>query len=70
MTGPFVAGVIVPTLPHPLLAPTANAGYARLRAAYDAARARISALRPDVLVLYSTRWPSVIGHQIQADPNP
>ncbi len=70
MTGPFVAGLIVPTLPHPLLAPTSNAGYGRLRAAYDAARARIAALRPDVLVLYSTRWPSVIGHQIQADPKP
>jgi len=70
MNAPFVAGLIVPTLPHPLLAPDQNPGYARVRAAYDAARARLTELGVQRLVLYSTRWPSVIGHQIQADPAP
>lgn len=70
MSGHFVAGVVVPTMPHPLQVPDANPGYARLRAAYDAARDRIAALEPDLLVLYSTRWVSVIGHQIQAHPEP
>ena len=62
MSGGFVGGVIVPTLPHPLLTPDANPGYGRLRDAYARARQFIDDLRPDVLVLYSTRLPSVIGH--------
>lgn len=64
----FVGGVIVPTMPHPLLAANENEGYGRLREAYATAAARIAALAPDVLVLYSTRWPTVIGHQLQANP--
>lgn len=65
-----VGGLIVPGMPHPLLAPEQNAGWARVRAAYEAARQRIEALDADILILYSTGWPSVIGHQIQADPEP
>lgn len=70
MSTHFVGGLIVPTLPHPLLCPEANPGYAAIREAYAAARERIDALDADLLVLYSTRWPSVIGHQIQAEPSP
>ena len=65
-----VAGLIVPGLPQPLLAPEQNPGWNSLRLAFERARARIEALEADVLVLYSTSWPSVIGHQIQADPEP
>ena len=65
-----VAGLIVPGLPQPLLAPEQNSGWNSLRLAFERARARIEALEADVLVLYSTSWPSVIGHQIQADPEP
>ena len=65
-----VAGLIVPGMPHPLLAPDQNPGWRSLRAAFEAAAARIAALEADLLVLYSTGWPSVIGHQIQADPEP
>lgn len=68
--GRFVGGVVVPTLPHPLLCPDANAGYGRIREAYAQAAAFIEEVQADLLVLYSTRWPSVIGHQIQADPEP
>lgn len=67
---PVVAGYVIPPLPHPLLAPDANRGYRRLRDAYDAVRAEIEAIQPDLILLYSTRWTSIIGHQVQADPEP
>jgi 2-aminophenol/2-amino-5-chlorophenol 1,6-dioxygenase subunit alpha len=63
-------GLIVPGLPHPLLVPGANPGYQRVADAFAAARQRIAASGADTLLLYSTQWPSVIGHQVQADPNP
>ncbi|MEZ4319586.1 MAG: hypothetical protein R3F61_18870 [Myxococcota bacterium] len=65
-----VIGGIVTGLPHPLLVPHQNEGWQRLRTGFDAFRDEIAAAKPDVLVVYSTMWPSVIGHQIQADPNP
>ncbi len=65
-----VIGGIVTGLPHPLLAPEKNEGWMRLRRGFEAFREEILAAKPDVLVVYSTMWPSVIGHQIQADPEP
>ncbi len=67
---PFVKGLIVPGLPQPLLAPEQNEGWQRIRDAFDAARDEVHACGADVIVIYSTMWPSVIGHQVQADPNP
>lgn len=67
---PFVGAAVVSGLPHPLLTPDASPGYRRLRDAYDRARDAVQASGADVLVVYSTMWPSVIGHQIQADPEP
>lgn len=65
-----IASFIAPYMPHPLLVPDAHPGYRRLRDAYDALRRRIQELNPDLLLLYSTQWPSVIGHQVQVDPSP
>jgi reactive intermediate/imine deaminase len=65
-----VAAFIVPTLPHPYLIPDANPGYRRLREAYDSVRREIEAIDPDLLLIYSTHWPSVIGHQVQAREEP
>ena len=45
-------------------------GWTRLRAAFDEARDAIKESGADLLIIYSTTWPSIIGHQIQADPNP
>ena len=59
--------LIVPGVPHPLLAPDAHPGHRALRDAFDRAAERIAALRPDLLLLYSTHWPSVVGHQVQTD---
>lgn len=66
----FVAGFIVPGLPHPLLAPDKSHGWARVRQGFEKLRERLAEINPDVLVIYSTQWPSVLGHQIQADPRP
>ncbi|MEQ1571417.1 MAG: hypothetical protein ABMA64_37660 [Myxococcota bacterium] len=65
-----VYGLQVPGLPHPLLCPERNPGWTRLRQAFDDARDQIRALQPDLLLIYSTMWTSIIGHQIQADPQP
>ena len=66
----FVKGFVVSGLPQILLTPERNPGWARVRAGYEAARAELEASEADLLVVYSTMWPSVIGHQIQADPEP
>lgn len=63
-----VASLIVPGMPHPLLVPDQNPGWRAVRDGFAAARQQIAALKPDLLLLYSTQWPSIIGHQIQADP--
>ena len=70
MSNPILKGFVVPGLPQPLLTPDANEGYAQLRGAFEEARAEIEASGADVLIVYSTMWPSVIGHQIQARPEP
>jgi reactive intermediate/imine deaminase len=66
----IVKGIVVPGIPHPLLCPEANEGWQRLRDGFDAARREIEESGAERLLIYSTMWPSVIGHQIQADPEP
>ncbi len=66
----LVGAFIVPGYPHPLQVPEANAAYGRIRDAYAAVRARIDELQPDVILLYSTQWLSVIGHQVQTRREP
>ena len=70
MTGEVIKSLIVPAHPHPVLCPEKNEGWQRVRDAYDDARRQIEESDADLIVIYSTLWPSVIGHQIQADPNP
>jgi 2-aminophenol/2-amino-5-chlorophenol 1,6-dioxygenase alpha subunit len=70
MSGPVKLGIVVPGLPQPLLVPERNEGWGRVRDAFGEARQKLLAAKPDVLVVYSTMWPSVVGHQIQADPEP
>ena len=66
----IVKGLIVPGIPHPLLCPEANEGWGRLREGFAQARQQIIDSGAERLLIYSTMWPSVIGHQIQADPEP
>jgi enamine deaminase RidA (YjgF/YER057c/UK114 family)/aromatic ring-opening dioxygenase catalytic subunit (LigB family) len=70
MAHPVLKGFIVPGLPQPLLTPEANEGYARLRGAFERVREEIACSDADVLIVYSTMWPSIVGHQIQALPQP
>ncbi|MBI4575381.1 MAG: hypothetical protein HY722_03860 [Planctomycetes bacterium] len=68
--GAVLAGCLCPGMPQLLLCPEANPGWGALRAACGRLRDEIRASGADLLVLYSTQWPSVIGHQVQADPAP
>ena len=68
--GELVDSFVVPVHPHTVLAPEKNEGWGKLRDAYDEAAKRIEESGADLLIIYSTTWPSIIGHQIQADPNP
>ena len=70
MTGELLDSFVVPVHPHTVLAPDKNEGWGKLRAAFDDAAKRIEDSGADLLIIYSTTWPSIIGHQIQADPNP
>ena len=70
MNDSILASYVVPVHPHPLLVPEQNEGWQRLRDAFDEARDQIAASDADIIIVYSTTWPSIIGHQIQADPNP
>ena len=69
-SGELIDSFVVPVHPHTVLAPEKNEGWGRLRQAYDLAAKRIEESGADLLIIYSTTWPSIIGHQIQADPNP
>ena len=68
--GSVVASFVVPVHPHTVLAPDQNPGWRNLRNAFEEAAQTFRDLNADLLIVYSTTWPSIIGHQIQADPNP
>tara|TARA_B100001250_G_scaffold354706_1_gene328708 strand:- start:2001 stop:3374 length:1374 start_codon:yes stop_codon:yes gene_type:complete len=70
MSGEIVKSLVVPAHPHPVLCPEKNEGWQKIRDAFDQARKTIEESDADLIIIYSTLWPSVIGHQIQADPNP
>lgn len=69
-SGEIVESFIVPVHPHTVLAPDQNEGWSKLRAAYDKAADIITNSGADLLIIYSTTWPSIIGHQMISDPNP
>ena len=68
--GEIVESFVVPVHPHTVLAPEQNEGWNRLRQAYDEAAEIITDSGADLLIIYSTTWPSIIGHQLISDPNP
>lgn len=57
---------LIPGLPHLLLQPNRKPQWQKLRAALDKVRNEIEELNPDLIMIYSTYWSSIIGHQIQA----
>ena len=68
--GEIVESFVVPVHPHTVLAPEQNEGWNRLRQAYEEAAKIITDSGADLLIIYSTTWPSIIGHQLISDPNP
>jgi 2-aminophenol/2-amino-5-chlorophenol 1,6-dioxygenase subunit alpha len=70
VSGQVLRGYLMPNQSLPVLAPEANPGWASLAENAARVRAEIEASEADLLLLFSTRWVSIIGHQMQADPNP
>tara|TARA_B100000287_G_scaffold434238_1_gene498168 strand:+ start:1137 stop:2549 length:1413 start_codon:yes stop_codon:yes gene_type:complete len=70
MNGEVVLGLFVPAHPHPLLCPEKNPGWARLREAYEQARMIIEESEAELILVYSTLWTSIIGHQFQGLKEP
>ncbi len=57
---------IVPGQPHLVL----TDGWKNLSDAFKKAGEDARATNPDVIVIYSAQWMSVLGHSFQGDPNP
>ncbi|HLK85623.1 MAG TPA: hypothetical protein VKT27_03885 [Candidatus Binataceae bacterium] len=67
--GQILKGYIIPGMPHVML-PRETASRRELREACRVAGANVQEARPDALVIFSTQWVSVLGHLVQARPNP
>src|SRR4051812_5772357 len=73
--GKIVAGVLAPHPPHlvygenpPQNEPRSECGWEELRWAYERCRKSILALKPDVLLVHSPHWMTVVGHQVLGLP--
>jgi 2-aminophenol/2-amino-5-chlorophenol 1,6-dioxygenase beta subunit len=71
MAGKILAGVLAPHPPHlvygenpPQNEPRSECGWENLRWAYERCRKRILALKPDVLLVHSPHWMTVVGHHV------
>jgi 2-aminophenol/2-amino-5-chlorophenol 1,6-dioxygenase alpha subunit len=68
--GPVVLSLIVPGLPHPLLVPEQSPSWSGIRTGFDTAAQLIGETAAksgaDLLLIFSTQWHSILGHQFQA----
>lgn len=71
-TGKILGAFMVPGLAH--LSARVKGDYEsswwELKDAYKHAGLQAQALEPDVYIIYSAQWISVLGHSVQCDPNP
>jgi 2-aminophenol/2-amino-5-chlorophenol 1,6-dioxygenase subunit alpha len=67
--GTIQSAYILPGLPH-LTSQVPVESWETLRRGFRQAAEHIQNAKPDVLVIYSTQWISVLGHSFQANPNP
>lgn len=65
---PVLKGFVLPGLPHLVLAANQNPGWQRVRDSFKQVRKQIEEVNPDVILVYSTYWPSVLGHQVLTRP--
>lgn len=68
MGDPVVGAALVPGLPHLLAARDPAPGWSELASACRQAGEWLRAAQPDAMVLLSTQWFTVLGHQVQLDP--
>ncbi|MSQ47356.1 MAG: 2-amino-5-chlorophenol 1,6-dioxygenase subunit alpha [Deltaproteobacteria bacterium] len=67
--GTIQRAYLVPGLPH-LTANVPVESWETLRRGCRQAGDHVKAAKPDVIVVYSTQWISVLGHSFQTNPNP
>ncbi len=67
MKGRIIGAALVPGLPH-LLSTKVSAPWNHLREALIALEKTIADLKPEVFVIYSTQWMSVLGTSFQSQP--
>lgn len=75
MSGKVIAGFLAPHPPHlvygenpPQNRPKSQGGWEVLRWAYEHCRKSISRLKPDVLLVHSPHWNTVVGHHFACVP--
>ncbi len=67
---PIKKGFLVPGLPHLLLCPEKKPEWTELNKAFKKVRDEIEEINPDVILIYSSYWFSILGHQVQAMKEP
>lgn len=74
--GQIVSGVLAPHPPHlvyaenpPNNAPRAECGWENLRWAYERCRKSVLAHKPDVLLVHSPHWMTIVGHHVLGLPH-
>lgn len=73
--GQILAGYLAPHPPHLIYAenperndPKSSGGWEVLRWAYEECRRRIQELRPDVILVHSPHWATIVGHHVLRVP--
>jgi len=73
--GRILAGFLAPHPPHLVYGenpeqnePRSRGGWEMLRWAYDNCRKRIKELKPDVILVHSPHWQTIVGHHMLAVP--
>lgn len=74
-SGQILAGFLAPHPPHlvygenpPQNKPRSQGGWETLRWAYEHCRAKLKALKPDVILVHSPHWMTVVGHHFLRVP--
>jgi len=74
-SGQILAGYLAPHPPHlvygenpPQNEPKSRGGWEPLRWAYEECRKKIKEYKPDVILVHSPHWQTVVGHHITAVP--
>jgi 2-aminophenol/2-amino-5-chlorophenol 1,6-dioxygenase subunit beta len=74
-SGTILSGWLAPHPPHLVYGenpsqnePKSRGGWESLRFAYDACRQRVKQMKPDVIVVHSPHWQTVVGHHVLCVP--